>query len=99
MCEKQEAAADAPVPVFFSSFSSSSAVRRRKVLDINDLWDSRDEREWLAALDRSWPILVGGDNPELAKSMHTVDLESVRRLGVQGWYEFLTRYFHLQFAG
>jgi len=69
------------------------------VLEINDLWDSCDEREWLAALGGSWPTLGGRNDPELAKSVQTVDLESVRSLGIQGWYEFLSRYFQLQFAG
>jgi hypothetical protein len=69
------------------------------VLDINDLWDSCDEREWLASLGGSWQIRVGRNDPELAKSVQTVDLEFVRRLGIQEWYEFLSRYFQLQFAG
>jgi len=53
------------------------------VLEINDLWDSCDEREWLAALGGSWPTLVGSNDPELAKSVQTVYLESIRRLGIQ----------------
>jgi len=69
------------------------------LLDINDLWDSRDEREWLVALDRSWLTLAVRKDPELVRFLHTVDLEYVRGLGVRGWYDFLTKYFHWQFAG
>lgn len=66
--------------------------------DINDLWDSQDEQEWLAALDRGWLNQAGRKNRELAQSIHTVDMEYVLRLGIQEWYDFLNKYFHWQFA-
>ncbi|HVN21329.1 MAG TPA: hypothetical protein VMU05_21260 [Dongiaceae bacterium] len=69
------------------------------LLDINDLWNSRDEREWLIALDRSWLTLADRRDHELVQFIHSVDLEYVRGLGVQEWYDFLIKYFHWQFAG
>ena len=67
--------------------------------DINDLWDSRDERKWLVALARSWLTLAARKEHELVQFIHTVALEYVRGFAVQGWYDFLARYFHWQFAG
>lgn len=70
-----------------------------KVLDINDLWESPDEREWLVALNCCWLTLADRKDHKFAESIHTVDLEYVRGLGVQEWYDFLIKYFHWQFAG
>ena len=64
------------------------------MLHINDLWDSRDERKWLVAL-----ALAVRKDPGLVQFIRTVDLDYVRGLGVQEWYDFLTSYFHWQFAG
>ena len=69
------------------------------LLDINDLWHSRDEREWLNALDRCWLTLASRKDHELVQLIRTVDLEYVRGLGVQEWYAFLIKYFHWRFAG
>ena len=69
------------------------------MLDINDLWDSRNERDWFIALDRCRLTLADRKDHELIEFFHTVDLEYVRGLGVQEWYDFLVKYFHWQFAG
>jgi hypothetical protein len=69
------------------------------VLDINNLWDSRNEQEWFVALNRCWLTLADRKDHELIEFIHTVDLEYVRGLGVQSWYNFLVKYFHWQFAG
>src|SRR5215469_6938201 len=69
------------------------------LLDINDLWDSPDEREWLLALDHCRLTMTGRGDHELAEFIHTVDLEYVQGLGVQEWYDFLAKFFRWQFAG
>jgi|SRR5215472_15288463 len=69
------------------------------LLDINDLWDSRDEREWEIALNRYWPNPSWPQRLRTSTVHSTVDLEYVRGLGVQEWYAFLIKYFHWQFAG
>src|SRR5215831_5510159 len=69
------------------------------LLDINDLWNSQDEREWLIALDRGWLTLVGRKDRNLVQFIHSVDLEYVRGLGTREWYAFLIKYFHWQFTG
>ena len=69
------------------------------MLDINDLWDSRNERDWFIALDRCRLTLADRKDHELIEFFHTVDLEYVRGLGVQEWYDFLVKYCHWQFAG
>ena len=67
-------------------------------MDINNLWESQDENNWIDALDRSWA------NPTVSKSrdtepfMHKVELEYIQRLDMQEWYDFLNKYFRWKFT-
>ena len=68
-------------------------------LDINDLWDLRDENEWLDALDRDWLNLDGHRSHPIEYFINTGNLEYLQKLGMQQWYDFLNRYFHWKFKG
>ena len=43
----------------------------RMALDINDLWDLRDEGEWLDALDRYWLNLNGHKSDPIEDFINT----------------------------
>ena len=68
-------------------------------MDINNLWELRDENKWLDALDRYWvdPTVCG--NRDTEQFMHKVELEYIQRLDMQEWYDFLNKYFHWKFTG
>ena len=68
-------------------------------LDINDLWGSRDENEWLDALDRYWVTPTVCKNRDIEQFMHKVELEYIKRLDIREWYDFLDKYFRWKFAG
>jgi len=67
--------------------------------DINDLWESRDEKEWRDALDRYWENPTVLKNLKIEQFMHKVDLEYVKRLDPREWYDFLDKYFRWKFTG
>ena len=58
------------------------------MIQIADLWFSRDPRAWEDALDRYWSF-VRPENLALERSLDTLDLERLRELDAQGWYHFL----------
>jgi hypothetical protein len=68
-------------------------------VDINTLWELRDENRWLDALNRNWV------NPTVSKNRHTeqfmdkVELEYIQRFDTQEWYDFLNTYFRWKFMG
>ncbi len=69
-------------------------------MDINDLWDLRDENKWLDALDLYWVNLtVYKSHPDTEQFMNKVELEYIQRLGMQQWYDFLNKYFRWKFTG
>jgi hypothetical protein len=59
-----------------------------QVAEISVLWDSREEDDWLRALDRYWKY-VKPANLELERAMEALDPTAVKALDAQGWYEFL----------
>lgn len=62
-------------------------------MTINELWHSRDERAWTQALERYMEYVKPTD-VELVRELEPLNLDRVRQLDAQGWYEFL---FHKYF--
>lgn len=62
-------------------------------MTINELWHSRDERAWTQALERYMRYVKPAD-VELVRELEPLDLDRVRLLDAQGWYDFL---FHKYF--
>ena len=55
---------------------------------ISDLWNSEDPSAWNSALERYWSF-VQPRNLELERSLDALDLERIRSLDAQGWFDFL----------
>ena len=55
---------------------------------ISDLWISEDPSAWNSALERYWSF-VQPRNLELERSLDALDLERIRSLDAQGWFDFL----------
>jgi hypothetical protein len=55
---------------------------------ISDLWISEDPTAWSSALGRYWSF-VQPWNLELERSLDVLDLERIRSLDAQGWFDFL----------
>ena len=68
-------------------------------MDINNLWELRDENKWLDALDRYWVDPTVCKNRDTEQFMHNVELEYIQRLDPQEWYDFLNKYFRWKFTG
>lgn len=58
------------------------------MMQIADLWSSTDPKAWDDALKRYWEF-VKEENLDLEQSLDKLDLERLRRLDAQGWYDFL----------
>jgi hypothetical protein len=70
----------------------------KRMLTISDIWNSRDENAWLQALERYWDY-VKPVNAELEKELEALDVESVRRMSAQEWYDFLShKYFRWKYT-
>jgi hypothetical protein len=68
-------------------------------VDINNLWELRDENKWLDALDHYWVDPTVCRNRDTEQFMHKVELEYIQRLDPQEWYVFLNKYFRWKFTG
>jgi hypothetical protein len=68
-------------------------------VDINNLWELRDENQWLHAHDLYWVDPTVCRNRYTEQFMQTVKLEYIQRLDMQEWYDFLNKYFHWKFTG
>src|SRR5438552_3961063 len=70
----------------------------KRMLTIAKIWNSRDESVWLQALERYWRYLKPTDI-ELVKELEPLDVESVRRMNAQEWYDFLYhKYFRWKYT-
>jgi hypothetical protein len=58
------------------------------VLTVAELWRSADPAAWDRALERYWQF-VRPANLALERALDRLDLERVRGLDAQGWYDFL----------
>ena len=58
------------------------------MMQIADLWVSTSPKAWEDALERYWNF-VQERNQALEQSLHTLDLERLRRMDANGWYKFL----------
>ncbi|MBX3400983.1 MAG: hypothetical protein KF873_19800 [Gemmataceae bacterium] len=58
------------------------------MLTVAELWRSTDPAAWAAALERYWQF-VQPANLALERSLDRLDLDRIRRLDAQGWYDFL----------
>ena len=68
-------------------------------MDINSLWEVRDENGWLDALHRNWVNPTVSKNRDTEQFMDKVELENIQRLDTQQWYDFLNKYFRWNFIG
>ena len=67
-------------------------------MGINHLWHSGDPQEWSRALERYWEF-VRPANIDLERAMESLDLERIRQLDSQGWYDFLlNEYFRWKYT-
>lgn len=57
-------------------------------ITIADLWRSSDSAEWEQALQHYWHF-VQPRNLDLERTLDALDVESLRCLSTQGWYDFL----------
>lgn len=68
------------------------------VVTINELWHSRDENAWLQALERYMGYVKSTDI-ELVRELEPLDVDRVRQLDPQGWYDFLYhKYFRWKYT-
>ena len=58
------------------------------MLTIDELWQSSDRAAWEAAPERYWQFVLPG-NLALERALDHLDLERLRGLDAQGWYDFL----------
>ena len=63
------------------------------------LWHSKDERDWLTALDRYWDY-VKDENLELERELiYRLDAALVKGFNEQRWYDFLRdKYFRWKYT-
>ena len=57
-------------------------------IEISELWESADERLWERRLDH-YLDFVKPENLELERAMEQLDMERIRDLDAQGWFDFL----------
>lgn len=55
---------------------------------INDLWHSKDQKDWLYAEECYWDC-VSPENMQVEKDMERLDAEIVRRMNAKEFYDFL----------
>lgn len=68
------------------------------MITIDELWNSSDSGAWANALRRYWEF-VKLSNIELERDMDALDLDYLRQLDAQGWYDFLRdRYFRWKYT-
>jgi len=66
---------------------------------INELWVSRNQKEWSDALARYWNMPTVLKKLELEKYMDKLDPQAIQKLGGPEWYAFLQKYFRWKFDG
>lgn len=65
---------------------------------IAELWRSPDQAAWRQALERYWQY-VQPRNLELERALERLDLERIRNLEPEGWYDFLrNQYFRWKYT-
>jgi hypothetical protein len=65
---------------------------------IEKLWHSRDEEEWLKALERYWQCIKPSEY-ELINELEPLDIEQIRQMNGQEWYEWLyNKYFRWKYT-
>lgn len=77
---------------------SSVQGDQRQKPSIEELWHTQDEGTWRKALDCYWDF-VRLSNLELEQELNTLDVEAIKHLSMQGWYDFLRyKYFRAKFT-
>jgi len=67
-------------------------------MKITKLWTSTDPQAWEHALERYWE-LIQPENLELERSLDNLELERLRHMDAQGWYDFLmNEYFRWKYT-
>ena len=71
-----------------TSRSSRILLGAVEALPIAELWTSSDPAAWERALARYWSY-VRPENLDLERSLDSLDLERLREMDSQSWYQFL----------
>lgn len=67
-------------------------------IPIADLWYSRDAGQWANALERYW-LFIRPENIQLERAIDPLDIDELRRLDPEGWYQFLReKYFRWKYT-
>ena len=62
--------------------------------NISALWNCKDEKQWLIALDNYWQKL-GSEQFQLEKKIDSLDIESVKLMSVDEFFSFLYEEFYV----
>jgi hypothetical protein len=74
-------------------------LSENQVMDIVDLWQSEDEKQWRDALASYWQNPSVKRNLEIERFIDRLDVESVRNADAESWLAFLRVYFRWKFTG
>ena len=78
--------------------TGSSILNSHSLIGITELWRSHDSQAWNEALERYWKFVLPA-NLDLERRMESLDLERIRQLDAQGWYDFLlNEYFRWKYT-
>ncbi|HIK81794.1 MAG TPA: hypothetical protein EYF93_02680, partial [Planctomycetes bacterium] len=67
-------------------------------INIQALWGSNNRGDWVNALEHYWSP-VNPSRVELERGMDTLDLERVRAMNAEEWFEFLLKdYFRWKYT-
>jgi hypothetical protein len=78
-----------PTFVLASDSSTSGLPGGGRMSNINSLWHSQSEAEWLKALDKYNQYITRPEIAALDKEIDPLDLNMVKRLNTDEWYTFL----------
>lgn len=68
----------------YSAFDASLAA-----MSVTDLWRSTEAGIWKRAVGRYWQWVEKGQNVELERALDALNIDRLRNLSAQGWYNFL----------
>lgn len=69
------------------------------MMNINQLWHSRNETDWIGALTYYDKYIIKDEVRQLDNELDPLDLDAIRNLDAQGWYSFLRdKYFRWKYT-
>jgi hypothetical protein len=70
------------------------------MLNINDLWNSGKESDWLEAVDQYWQVRSVKKNLDIERRMASLDVDRIRAMNEAEWLSFLREeYFPWKYTG